>query len=230
MNLQALHDQYKQNLAVTQTYLCKRGISLETATRFELGFGKMVTCHMSRLFHNRLVFPIWNGDDGLVAFGGRRLDQREPKYINSPESSTFRKRECLYGLKQARASIQDSKQVILVEGFLDTLKMHQMGYTNTVAIMGSHVSQAQSTLLKQLGVTGIVLAFDGDQAGLEATWRYTEHNPHSTASCAMLKSGIDPATISPKQMAATLEQIISHKLHYFNTNPKADDLKLLALL
>jgi len=120
-------------------------------------------------FRNRLIFPIQT--NGYISgFGGRILAGNEAKYINSATTMIFKKIKTLYGLPQASAAIRERKSVIVVEGYMDVLALHQMGYTNAVGIMGISLTQSQAKLLSY-HVDKVILALDPDIAAEAAISR-----------------------------------------------------------
>ena len=137
-------------------------------------------------FRNRVMFPVQNITGEIIAFGGRILPSEETeksaKYMNSPESSLYKKGENLYGLFVAKDAIRQQNEAILVEGNFDVLSLHQHGIRNVVAPMGTALTEAQIRLLKRLvGEEGrVVLMLDGDRAGktalLKDIWLFHEQN------------------------------------------------------
>jgi len=122
-------------------------------------------------FGGRLIFPVCDMQGRVLGFGARKLgDGRGPKYVNSPASAIYCKSELLYGAHHARAAAARARSVVVVEGYIDALAMHQAGVSNTVALMGTAVSEYQIAGLKRLAPT-VVLMLDGDEAGTQATLR-----------------------------------------------------------
>lgn len=120
------------------------------------------------LFRGRLMFTITNQVGDVIGFGGRILGEGLPKYINSPESPLFHKGQSLYGLEHASRYIRSQDQVILVEGYMDLIALHQAGFKNVVAPLGTALTLDQCRILSKLTQNVIVL-FDGDSAGQVAT-------------------------------------------------------------
>jgi DNA primase len=157
-------------------YLQQRGLSVETAREWQLG-----------LHQGRLMLPIHDHQGRCCGFSGRLLDlpgdnkpptingssapdhQPPPKYRNSPSDVLFQRNSVLFGLDHAAAAIRRRGEVLLVEGPLDVLQLHQAGIDHAVATMGTHLSPQQRQLLQQAGGKRIVVAFDGDGAGRRAT-------------------------------------------------------------
>lgn len=152
------------------TYLEKHEVDSETLIKSGI-FSKTNSGLFSR-FHRRLMFPIYDFQNRLIGFGGRTLDSEDKvaKYVNSDETDLFNKRRILYGLNLAKPTIRKQQCVILVEGYMDVIACHQHGFSNTVACMGTSLTQEQVKLLKRLTNT-IYLMLDSDQAGIDATLR-----------------------------------------------------------
>jgi DNA primase len=121
-------------------------------------------------FRNRLVFPIHDVNGRTVAFGGRTIGDAEPKYINSPETPTYKKGEHLYGLDQAKESIRKQGFAIVVEGYLDRAALVGAGFDNAVASLGTAFTPGQARLLARY-CDRVVFSYDGDAAGAKATER-----------------------------------------------------------
>ncbi|NLW24551.1 MAG: DNA primase [Clostridia bacterium] len=180
-------------------YLKKRGIDIATIEKFQLGvslpqwdgllkyftqkgvspkeleeLGLVVpnnsqTGYYDR-FRNRLMFPIWDEQGNVIAFGGRVLDDSQPKYLNSPETSLFHKGKHLYGLHLAKNSMRSEDMAIIVEGYMDVIACHQFGVTNAVASLGTAFTKEQAKLLMR-HTYQIAFAYDADLAGSKATLR-----------------------------------------------------------
>ncbi len=139
-------------------------------------------------FRSRLTFPIRAGDGRLIAFGGRQLGDGEPKYLNSPESSIFRKRSTLFCLDRARRAIADSARVLVVEGYFDCLSLHRVGIHDVVATLGTALTSDHARLLKRrLGPDGTALmCYDADNAGRRAA---------ATGARVLLEAGVEVAVM-----------------------------------
>jgi DNA primase len=146
------------------------------------------------LFADRIMFPIANARGEVLAFGGRALGDGQPKYLNSPETAFFRKGENLFGIEKAGPAIREAGCFHLVEGYVDVLAMHQAGVTNTVAPLGTALTEQQVRVLKRWTASA-VLVFDGDEAGMKATLRAIElcERQEVSASVVALPAGRDPA-------------------------------------
>ena len=121
-------------------------------------------------FRDRIIFPIFDSRDRVIAFGGRVLGDGLPKYINSPETPVYQKSFCLYGANVAKVWSQKEGKVILVEGYFDLLSLHARGIRYAVASLGTALTPAQVRLLKGLS-PHIILIYDGDAAGKKAAKR-----------------------------------------------------------
>ena len=122
-------------------------------------------------FRNRIIFPIFDRSNNAIAFGARSIsDADKPKYLNSSESEIFKKRDVLYGLNFAQNSIRELDRAIVVEGYLDVIGCHQAGITNTVAPLGTALTESHIRILSQL-CNELVFLFDPDSAGINAALR-----------------------------------------------------------
>jgi len=125
-------------------------------------------------FRDRLMFPIRDARGRVLGFGGRVLGEGEPKYLNSPETALFHKGRELYGLYEARKAHADFKRLLIVEGYMDVVRLHQHGITYAVATLGTATTQEHLNKLFRL-TNEIVFCFDGDPAGRKAAWRALEN-------------------------------------------------------
>jgi DNA primase len=177
-------------------YLSSRGILAETVERFNLGYalpawdglinfmrskgigedallkaGLVIPKSSGRGFYDRfrdrIIFPIKDITGSVVGFGGRILDKGEPKYLNSPETPVFNKREHLYGLPMIN---KGQSPIILVEGYMDCIMLHQHGFTQAVASLGTSLTEQQAKTLKRY-TDEVAIAYDSDAAGQAATLR-----------------------------------------------------------
>ncbi|HVA83931.1 MAG TPA: DNA primase [Candidatus Binataceae bacterium] len=185
--------------AAARDYLAARGVAAETARTFGLGFAPERPANLARalerrgllaaaarlglvrqdaggtrdMFRGRLMFPIRDGQGRVLAFGGRVLDQRLPKYINSPESPLYSKSRNVYGLYEARAAIASADRAIVVEGYLDAIAVWQAGFKETVASLGTALTADQLRLVGR-HTRNVLACFDGDAAGRKASLRALE--------------------------------------------------------
>jgi len=125
------------------------------------------------MFRSRLMFPIRDAQGRVIAFGGRVLDNRLPKYINSAESPLYSKARALFGLPEARAAISKVERAIVVEGYIDVIALWQAGFKESVATLGTALTADQLRLLSRY-TRNILACFDGDDAGRKASLRALE--------------------------------------------------------
>jgi DNA primase len=125
-------------------------------------------------FRDRLMFPIRDSRGRVIGFGGRVIDQGEPKYMNSPETPLFHKGRELYGLYEARQARADFKRLLVVEGYMDVARLHQAGITYAVATLGTATTQEHLNKIFRM-TREVVFCFDGDRAGRKAAWRALEN-------------------------------------------------------
>src|SRR5262249_1693468 len=119
----------------------------------------------------RVIFPIRDGDGRTIAFGGRTLDDEvQPKYLNSPQTELFDKSSCFYGYDLARSAIRTSRSMTVVEGYMDVLMVHQAGYHDVVAPLGTALTERHVRMIRRQ-VDSVILALDADSAGQKAMRR-----------------------------------------------------------
>jgi DNA primase len=175
-------------------------------------------------FRGRLMFPVCDMQGRVLGFGTRKLGSaRGPKYVNSPAGAIYRKSELLYGAHHARAAAAHARAVIVVEGYIDALAMHQAGMANTVALMGTAASEQQTAMLKRLAPT-VVLMLDGDDAGARAILRagMLARPAGLEVLVASLPADSDPATLVQRQGADVVRELVAaaiafarfHVLHH----------------
>lgn len=186
---------YKQEAKMAQEYIKKRKLTNETLQSFQIGFsGKFDELYQELKkqgfeepeilesglvnknergqyidrYRNRLMFPICDARGRVIAFGGRVLDDTKPKYINSPENIVYSKGRNLFGLNVAKKG--GINEILIVEGYMDVISLHQRGITNVVAPLGTALTQQQGWLLRK-NAEKVILSFDADEAGLMAKLR-----------------------------------------------------------
>ncbi len=221
-------------------YLRRRGLSDATIAQFGLGWsgdgrgtlaaelardgvepGRMLEAGLLReaedgpareLYWNRVTFPIRDRRGRLVSFGGRTLGDAKPKYINGPESPIFSKKRNLYAIDLARAGLRAGQALVVAEGYMDVIALHQAGFTGAVAPLGTALTEEQLQELWRLAPDP-VLCFDGDAAGARAAARAAELclpllTPECTLRFAALPGGDDPDTLIQKQGHAAFQSVI----------------------
>ncbi len=163
-------------------------------------------------FRNRLMFPIFDPQGRVVAFGGRALGEARAKYLNSPETSLFHKGRLLYNLKRARESARQTNRLIVVEGYMDVIALFQSGFADVVAPLGTAVTEQQIELMWRITPEPI-LCFDGDIAGRRASARAMERvmpmlHPAHSLRFAYLPQGEDPDSLVIKSGSVAFEDVL----------------------
>jgi DNA primase len=191
--------QFLAQKSYSREFLAKTGLFIESAGGSS-----------SALFANRIIFPISNARGEIIAFGGRALGDSQPKYLNSPETAFFRKRENLFGIDKAAAAIRGEGFFILVEGYMDVLALHQAGIANCIAPLGTALTEQQVRLLKRYAAKAVVL-FDGDDAGQKATSRAIEmlEKEDLIVQVVELPGGQDPADFVQKGEVGALKDLLA---------------------
>ncbi|MDD3088843.1 MAG: DNA primase [Candidatus Omnitrophica bacterium] len=159
-------------------------------------------------FRNRVIFPIFDDRDNIVAFGGRVMDKALPKYIDSPETPVYSKSNVLYGLNFSKRGIREKGYAILVEGYMDVVIPFQQGVKNVVATSGTALTPRQADILKRQASTA-VLIFDADQAGEAASLRGLDIlvEKGMGVRIAALPKGEDPDTFVRKFGREAFEEV-----------------------
>ena len=206
-------------------YLKGRGLTGEVAARFGIGYapdgwqnlravfpeydnanfqalikdGLVIENEQKRRydrFRDRVMFPILDQKGQVIAFGGRILDQGEPKYLNSPETPLFEKGREVFGLPQAREACRQTDTVIVVEGYMDVVALAQHGIGNAVATLGTATTTTHVRKLLRM-VDRVVFCFDGDAAGRKAAWRALENSLEALAEQKVLAFAFLPPEHDP---------------------------------
>jgi len=229
--------------AVARDYLAERGIGLDVADRFGIGFaptGSALREHLSALgfdearqlaagllveregagvrprFRGRLMFTIYDLSGHVAGFGGRVLGSGEPKYLNSPETIAFEKGRLLYGLNWARNAIRREDRALLVEGYFDLIRLAVAGVEEVVAPLGTALTPDQAALLTRYS-KNVFLLYDSDKAGLKATFRSGDELLRVGASVRVvtLPSGEDPDSFVRKAGRDGIERHIVGSVDIF---------------
>lgn len=245
-------------------YLQKRGLTGISAKHFGLGFapeawdlmqqhlkkiskdeslllktGLLIKHEEGRLydrFRNRIMFPIHDARGRVIGFGGRIIDKGDPKYLNSPETPIFHKGRTLYGLYEAKQTLKQLPQIIIVEGYMDVVMLAQAGISYAVATLGTATTEDHIRLLLKESKE-LIFCFDGDRAGRDAAWRALKVClPFMSGSCNMrflfLPDGEDPDSLVQKEGKEKFEQRISKATSLgeflLNECAKPYDLKSIA--
>ena len=230
--------------ANAREYLVQRGLSRETIATFRLGFApdtrqalrdvlkkKGVSDAMMQAaglqiqkdggvpydrFRGRVMFPITDSRNKVIAFGGRVLNDTQPKYLNSPETDLFKKGHVLYAMAQARQSAFDTGKIIVSEGYMDVIALHEAGILNAVAPLGTAVTESHLASLWRMAKEPVI-CLDGDQAGKRAMLRTAEMSlkllkPGLSLRFARLPDGLDPDDIIKTYGVGAMEQRITDSL------------------
>ncbi len=225
--------------ALARDYLKSRGISAETARAFMIGFAPSRPASLAKalekrglreagvkvglvkkdgaeaydMFHARVMFPIRDAQGRAIAFGGRVLDARLPKYINSPESPLYSKARTLYGLFEARQAISSSAsagkdRAIIVEGYFDVIALWQAGFKEAVAGCGTALTVEQLRALSRY-TKNVIACFDGDAAGRKASMRALEIFLQAglLGRGIFIPSGFDPDTFVRERGAGAFAEL-----------------------
>ncbi|KHG33960.1 MULTISPECIES: DNA primase [unclassified Sulfurospirillum] len=234
-NLNLFYVKQLDKTPFAKEYLFKRGISDVSIEKFELGYApasfatldflKMRGYAMSEAmeygvaglgennqpyarFIERVSFPIYSPTHRLVGFGGRTLSNHPAKYVNSPQTKHFNKSQLLYGYHLAKESVFKEKKIIVTEGYLDVIMLHQAGFTQAVATLGTALTSEHIPLLMR-GDPEIIVAYDGDSAGINAALKASVLlSTHGLRGGVVLFSnGMDPADMVQNGLIDTLNRL-----------------------
>ncbi|MDD2215835.1 MAG: DNA primase, partial [Eubacteriales bacterium] len=239
-------------------YMLKRGLEINTLRKFGIGYVDQEWSTLYNYFinkgedpelllslglissskgkyydkyRNRVMFPIINTRGKVIGFGGRAIGDEVPKYLNSPESAIFHKKNNLYGLNLTRQDINREDYAILVEGYMDVISLYQHGIRNVSASLGTALTENQAAMLKRY-TDHVVLAYDGDQAGQSAALRGMDilYAAGCKVKVLQLSDGADPdGYIKNNGKEAFLELVrqarpfVDYKLYLLRQKIKIDN-------
>jgi len=249
-------------------YFAKRGFSPKTAEEFKIGWAPSAwhelfdflmkkgftdslalrsgLVHRSSqgtfydVFRNRLLFPIQNLQGKTVAFGGRLIAEAEgPKYLNSPENPVFHKRRELFGLNLAKKFVnRELPQILVVEGYLDFLRLYENGFKATVATLGTSLTEDHVQILKRFAEEAVVI-YDGDKAGESASLRGLEVFLEGGMNVKLVRmpAGLDPDDYLRQETPEKFQELVVHAQDFFdyklevmlNRFNRADSLGLMKI-
>ncbi|PAF47890.1 DNA primase [Helicobacter sp. 12S02232-10] len=217
-------------------YLLQRGVSASSIEKFGLGFcgpsfesvrfieengldkKELVSlgvlgednARIYARFSERIMFPICSPNGKVVGFGGRTLKEGLAKYINSPQTRQFNKSKLLYGYHIAKEHIYKYNQIIVTEGYLDVIMLHQAGFNTAVATLGTALTSEHLPLLGK-GNPKIILSYDGDKAGINAAFKASIilAKESKAGGVVIFKDGLDPADMVVKKKTDELESLFS---------------------
>lgn len=222
-------------------YIHKRGISEFSIEKFEIGYAPASADTINFLksnhynltdaidlgiidtgtnglysrFIERITFPIYSISGKLVGFGGRTITGHNAKYVNSPQTKLFNKSRLLYGYQIAKEHIYKKNQIIVCEGYLDVIMLHQAGFNTAVATLGTALTQEHLPLLRR-GEPKVILAYDGDKAGLAAAFKASVMLSQSEfeGGVIIFADGMDPADMVNNGKIGDLNEIFSNPISF----------------
>lgn len=228
---------YQNKAAIN--YLYSRGFNDELIAKFELGYAPNSQNTLNLLsnekidpkdainlgivkvgeggnlyasFIDRIIFTINNHAGKIVGFGGRTITNHPAKYVNSPQSSVFDKSQIFYAYDKAKDEIYKLKEIIITEGYMDTIMLHKAGHKNAVAVLGTALTPKHLPLLRRSNAK-ITLCFDGDSAGINAAFKSSKlllQNDFDT-SVVVIPKGADPADLVQAGNLKELDRILNSK-------------------
>ena len=242
--LDAINNYYQDNLLNNQNalqYLSSRGITKESINKFQIGYASSSNDTITYLKNNffdlsmaielgiidsgsnglyarfieRITFPIFLQSGKLVGFGGRTISGHNAKYVNSPSSKLFNKSALLFGYNLARESIYQSKEIIITEGYLDVIMLHQAGFANSVATLGTALTSQHIPLLKKSDAK-VILGYDGDKAGMEAAYKASILLAQNdfVGGVVIFQNGQDPADYVKEGRVDELKSLLLHPKYF----------------
>lgn len=242
--LESVLNFYHQQLYKHQeilNYLYHRGINQESIEKFKIGYcptslENIKFCDTTSLnknqliqlgvlgqsqgryyarFNERIMFPIYSINAKPLGFGGRTLKDQSAKYINSPQSQIFNKSKLLYGYHLAKESIFRESKIIITEGYLDVIMLHQAGFKNAVATLGTALTQDHIPLLNK-GDPKIILSYDGDSAGIKAAYRASLllAQQNKEGGVVIFGQGMDPADMVVNKQFSELKNKFANPMPF----------------
>jgi DNA primase len=237
--LEQVQSWYSKNLDssnISKKYLHDRGITQQSIEKFGIGYvgasyelmnflsanflpipkaeeAGVVARRDSGGFYarltDRITFPIYSPSGAIVGFGGRTITNHPAKYINSPQTKLFNKSQLLYGYSKAKEHIYKNKKLIICEGYLDVIMLHQAGFNEAVATLGTALTQEHLPILRK-GEPHIILAYDGDKAGIAAALKAGIILTHSgfDGSVVLFPNGADPADMIAKNQIQEVANLL----------------------
>ncbi len=224
-----------ENFKTAKEYLLNRGVYESSIERFEIGyapssfefleflkregfskdealkFGLVAKDENKRFyarFIERIIFPIYDPRGNLVGFGGRSITNHPAKYINSPQTAYFNKSRLLYGYHLAKDRILREGRIIVAEGYLDVIMLHQGGFKESVATLGTALTREHLPLIRK-GNPKVILAYDGDSAGIEAAFKASKMLSLSSieGGVVIFEEGMDPADMVKEGEVSKLKKL-----------------------
>lgn len=242
--LDAVNNYYQNNLFSNSNalqYLNSRGITKESIDKFQIGYASSSNDTITYLKNNffdlsmaielgiidngsnglyarfieRITFPIFLQSGKLVGFGGRTISGHNAKYVNSPATKLFNKSALLFGYNLSRESIYQSKEIIITEGYLDVIMLHQAGFANSVATLGTALTSQHIPLLKKSDAK-VILGYDGDKAGIEAAYKASILLVQNdfVGGVVIFQNGQDPADYVKEGRVDELKSLLLHPKYF----------------
>ncbi|MFY9142146.1 DNA primase [Sulfuricurvum sp.] len=243
--LETLNEWYQKLLEqnrVAQDYLHERGIYASSIERFGIGYapvsgdtlrfleqrrlptseaieqgaiGKGDDGRLFARFIERITFPIHSTSGAIVGFGGRTITGHQAKYVNSSQSAIFNKSRLLYAYHLAREAIYRRREIIVTEGYLDVVMLHQAGFTHSVATLGTALTAEHLPLLRK-GEPKIFLAYDGDKAGRAAAFKASKLLSMSgfDGGVVLFEGGLDPADMIKNNQIEALNALLHRPIPF----------------
>ena len=200
---------YAPSSAQTLSYVQKNMFTMKEA--IEVGVAGHDNGKSFARFIERITFPIFATNGSIVGFGGRTITGHQAKYVNSPQTKLFNKSKILYAYNFAKDTIHKNQQIIITEGYLDVIMLHQAGFTNAVATLGTALTPEHLPLLRK-GEPRIVMAYDGDSAGAAAALKAARLLSVSgfNGGVILFKEGMDPADMVKNGQIEELNNLFRH--------------------
>ena len=242
--LDNLQQWFFKNLSQSHTsYLTDRGISQNSIEKFGIGYAPTNAEFMNYLTQNhiplpaadevgvvaknerggyygrfieRITFPIFSANDQIIGFGGRTITNHPAKYINSPQTKLFNKSRVLYGYNFAKTHIYEQKTLIVTEGYIDVIMLHQAGFNTAVATLGTALTSEHLPLLKKADPR-VILAYDGDNAGVQAALKAAKMLLASNyeGGVVLFPQGKDPADMIAQNKKNEVAQMLKEAQPFF---------------
>lgn len=237
--IEEINKYYQKNFVsnkIAKDYIKSRGIFESSIEKFEIGYAPTSQETINYLksnflnlgdakelgiidsganglyarFIERITFPIYSLNGSLVGFGGRTITGHNAKYVNSPQTKIFNKSRLLYGYNLSKEKIYKRKEIIITEGYLDVIMLHQAGFDNAVATLGTALTKEHLPILKR-GEPKVIVAYDGDSAGLNAAFKAAQLMAHNDfeGGVIIFEKGFDPADMVKDGRVEELNKIFS---------------------
>jgi len=197
----------------------------------------LTTENSSDFFQNRIIFPIWNLNGETVAFSGRIYNTKDSsKYVNTKETSIFKKGQILYNYHNVKEVLKKNREVIIMEGFLDVIRASSIGINNCVASLGTSVTKEQVSLLKKM-TDNVLICFDGDEAGRNATLALAKmlEEADVNVKVVILEDNLDPDEYilrhGKDRFLKKIEKplsLIEFKMRFLKENKNLEDIEQLS--